>query len=128
MRKLAIGGAMGAAVALGLTATPALAWNSWCDGEPPVTMVTPAGHHVTVNNWISVPVQDRHLLRRMVVYGDTQPGAEPGTTVVRIHVVTPNGGSRYVHVTSSTDRFRQVSNADGDWNSEITLELIVPES
>lgn len=128
MRRLVMGGAVSAAIGLGLAATPALAWNSWCDNEPPVTVVTPAGHHVTVNNWISVPDQDRHLLQEMIVYGDTEPGAEPGTTVIHIHVLTPEGGSRYVHVTSSTGRFEQVSTADGDWDSEIDIDLTVPES
>ena len=127
MRRLTIVGALSASAALGLAATPALAWNSWCDNEPPVQVVTPDGHHLTINNWISVPVQDRHLLANMVVYGEAERGEQPGTSIVTIHVLTPGGGSRYVHVTSSTDRFRAVTSADGDWDSEITLQLTVPE-
>ena len=127
MRKLTTALTLGASAALALAGTPALAWNSWCDDEPPVTVVTPAGHHVTINNWISVPIQDRRLLRRMVVYGEAEPGAVAGTTTVHVHVITPGGGSKYVHVTSSAGRFETVSTADGGWASEITLTLTLPE-
>lgn len=128
MKRLLMGTALASAATVALAATPALAWNSWCDNEPPLQVVTPAGTHVTINNWISVPVQDRHLLKNMVVSGTTEPGAKPGTTLVHVHVLTPDGGSRNVHVTSSTSRFDQVSSADGDWNSEIVLDLTVPVS
>ncbi len=128
MRRLLLPGALAAPAVLALGATTALAWNSWCDDEPPVQVVTPAGHHLTINNWISVPVQDRHLLKHMVVTGDTEPGVEPGTTIVHVHVLTPNGGSPYLHVKSSTSRYQEVSTADGDWASEIDLDLTVPES
>lgn len=128
MRKLTSALTLGASAALALAATPVLAWNSWCDEEPPVTVVTPAGHHVTINNWISVPVQNRHLLKHMVVTGETAAGPATGTTTVHIRVRTPEGGSLYVHVKSSSVHYDQASTADGDWGSEIVLTLTLPES
>ena len=126
MRKLTVAGALGAAVALGLAAQPALAWNSWCDTEPPVTVLTPDGHRVTVNNWISVPVQDLHLLRSMEVSGAAYPGAEEGTSLVVIHVHTPRGGSQYVQITSSASRYQEVSSTRAGWGTDVYLFLTVP--
>lgn len=126
MRRITLAAALSAAAAIGLAAQPALAWNSWCDDEPPVTVVTPNGHRVTINNWISVPIQDRRLLRSMAVSGEAYAGEETGTSVIVIHVHTPHGGSQYVRVTSSTMRYQEVSTAEGGWDTDVYLVLTVP--
>lgn len=126
MRKLPTALAVAASSVLALGSTPAMAWNSWCDTDPPLTVVTPSGQHVTINNWISVPAEDRAMLRDMVVTGDTEPGDEAGTTIVHIHVSTPDGGARFVHVTSSAGRYQETTEAAGDWGSDIELDLTVP--
>jgi hypothetical protein len=121
--KLAASGAALVA-ALAATASPALAYQSYCESDPPVQVVTPAGHIVTINNWMAVETSNRHLLRQVVVYGTTEPYG-PGHTLVTIHIRTPHGGQGRVHVTSRTARFQQDAIADGGWGQEIQLQMVL---
>ena len=106
---------------------PALAWVDWCDSEPPVTVVTPAGHHVTVNNFLSAPVQDRHLLNGAIVTGYATPAEEDsGESVLHILVWLPHGGAQYVNIKSETARFSQVAEGRGEWGELVELTLTVP--
>lgn len=105
---------------------PALAWVDWCDSEPPVTVVTPAGHRVTVNNFLSAPVQDRHLLKNAVVTGYATAGETSGKSVVHIWVWLPHGGAQYVKITSRTERFDQVAAGRGNWGELVELTLTLP--
>ncbi|HEX6547465.1 MAG TPA: response regulator transcription factor [Candidatus Dormibacteraeota bacterium] len=127
VRRILVAAALAASAAVA-GVTPTAAYNSWCEDEPPVTVVTPGGQHVTINNWISVPVQDRHLLRKVHVYGEAVPGADPDTTLVTVHVITPRGGSNTVRITSSTQRFDQRDYEEGGWGSEIILKVTIPVS
>jgi hypothetical protein len=113
-------GAVGAGLALG--ATPGLAWSSFCEDDPPVQVVTPAGHNVTVNNFLTYERQDRHLMRHATLYATASP-AGPGHTLVVIHVLTPAGGHSGIHVDSTTDRFEATTFADGGWGTEIDLYM-----
>jgi hypothetical protein len=115
--------AIAAAVAgLALGATPGMAWSSFCEDDPPVQVVTPAGHNVTVNNFLIYQRQDRRLMRHATLYGTATP-AGPGHTLVVIHVLTPTGGEGGIHVNSKTERFETTTFADGRWGKEIDLYM-----
>ncbi|MEP7106062.1 MAG: hypothetical protein ABI838_09470 [Chloroflexota bacterium] len=105
-------------------ASPGLAYQSFCESDPPVQVVTPAGHNVTINNWMLIETSNRHLLKQVVVYGTTEPYG-PGHTLVTIHIHTPHGGQGKVHVTSRSTRFQQNANADGGWGEEIQLQMVL---
>ena len=120
---------MVAATAAALVATlagasPGLAYQSYCESDPPLQVVTPAGHRVTINNWMQIETSNRHLLKQVVVYGTTEPYG-PGHTLVHIHIRTPHGGQGKVHVTSRTTRFQQNADADGTWGQEIELLMVL---
>jgi len=110
----------GAGLALG--ATPGMAWSSFCEDDPPVQVVTPAGHNVTVNNFLIYQRQDRHLMRHAALYATATP-AGPGQTLVVIHVLTPAGGHGGIRVNSKSDRFETSTFADGEWGKEIDLYM-----
>ncbi len=110
-----------------LAAAPAQAYNSWCDSEPPVTVVMPSGAHVTINNFLTYEVQDRHLLKEAVLYGTAVP-AGGGKALVTIYVVTPQGGHSDIRVTSRTQRFQQEIHGSAAWGSMTTLQLILPDT
>ena len=114
-----------ALVAAFLPASQALAWMDWCDSEPPLTVVTPGGHHVTVNNFLSAPVQDRRLLEQAWVFGYAE-SSDDGESEVHVYVVLPRGGSQFVRVNSSSTRYHVDADASGRWGSVIELELTVP--
>jgi hypothetical protein len=110
----------GAGLAVGVA--PGMAWSSFCEDDPPVQVVTPAGHNVTVNNFLIYERQDRRLMRHATLYATATP-AGPGHTLVVIHVLTPEGGHSAIHVNSKTDRFQSRTFADGQWGTEIDLYL-----
>jgi hypothetical protein len=111
-----------AGVGLAVGATPGLAWSSFCEDDPPVQVVTPAGHNLTVNNYLIYERQDRRLMKHAQVYATASP-AGPGHTLVVIHVLTPPGGHSGIHVNSKTDRFETSTFADGEWGDEIDLQM-----
>jgi len=123
MRRWALALSM-AGAALGMSAAPAGAWSSFCEDDPPVQVVTPAGHNVTINNFVLYHVQDRHLMRHVQFYATAYP-AGPGHTFVVIHMVTPKGGMGAVRVTSRTQRFQQETVASGGWGEETRLYMIL---
>lgn len=110
--------------ALAVTASPALAYQVFCESDPPVQVVTPAGHNVTINNWMTVETSDRHLLKQVVVYGTTEPYG-PGQTLVTIHIHTPRGGQGQVHVRSRSSRFEQGAVGEGGWDQDIQVQMVL---
>ena len=110
--------------AFGMSASPVGAWSSFCEDDPPVQVVTPSGHNLTVNNWVYYSAQDRRLMRQAMFYGTTYP-AGPGHTLVVIHMITPSGGDGLIQVTSRTERFGTQTAASGSWGEETELYLIV---
>jgi hypothetical protein len=109
-----------------LAAAPAQAYNSWCDGEPPLTVVMPSGAHVTINNFLMYEVQDRHLVKQAVVYGTAVPAGD-GYALVTIYIKTPPGGHADIHVTSRTERFQQRAENSAAWGSVTALQLLLPD-
>ena len=126
MKKAGTAFASTLAFVTALAATPVLAYNSWCDDEPPVTVVMPSGAHVTINNFLSYEVQDRHLVKQAVLYG-TAVAAGDGQALVTIYVKTPPGGHSAIHVTSRTQRFQQQTQNSAGWGSVTELQLLLPD-
>ena len=123
MRRIFAGGlaAVAATMLSGLTASASY----FCEDEPPVTIVTPAGHHVTVNNFLTTERAYAHLLKRVAVTGYAEPAGE-GRSLLHIYVFLPKGGASHVHVTSRTQRFETQTERDGVWGEIIELEMTVP--
>lgn len=124
MRRIGMA-AFAALAAAFLPASQAFAWMDWCDSEPPLTVVTPGGHHVTVNNFLSAPRADRHLLEKAWVYGYAE-SEQPGESEVHVYVVLPRGGSEFVRVNSKSVHYSAETSANGRWGTVIELDLSVP--
>src|SRR5260370_323220 len=91
----------------------------WCLEDPPILVVTPGGHNLTVNNMVYLPPYAVHLKGDIT---DAPTPAPPATThtpsTVHVHVPTS------AHVVSTEYRY-QVS-AQNDGSSVITLYLDAP--
>ena len=117
--------AIGAAgIAAIVPASQGLAWVDWCDSDPPVHLITPAGHAIEINNFLGSTHKNQRLLKRAIVYGYVEP-AGPGHSLVHIVVILPEGGDSHVHVRAQTDRFGQSADTDLEWGEEAELELTV---
>jgi hypothetical protein len=92
---------------------------AWCVNDPPIQVVTPGGHTLTVNNQVYLPVSDLHL--RNQVYDDATAAPDGhGGTLVTVHVHVPSQG----RVVSSENRYRLTTEDSG--TSVITTYLDVP--
>ncbi len=95
----------------------------WCVSDPPVQLVTPGGHNLTVNNMVYLPPAALHLKNQ--IHGDAAAAADGnGGTLIIVHVYLPPGLS--AHVVASENRFQISSEEDGD--QTVTLYLDVPVS
>ncbi len=103
----------------------ALAWNTWCDDEPPLTVVTPGGNHVTVNNFVSAERSNLQLIHQVSVSGYAET-AGPGHSVVHVFVRTPSGGSNSVFVNSTDNRFGISTQGVTSWGQVLQLDLVLP--
>lgn len=126
MRNLRFVLAAAAATVAAAAAVPAQAWSSWCDDEPPVTVVTPNGNHVTFNNFIGYNPVDRRLVRQIVVVGAAQPAGD-GEALVTILVFTPEGGHDQLEVTSSSGRYETSAAAGAAWGTVTRLQVRIPD-
>lgn len=92
---------------------------AWCVNDPPIQVITPGGHTLTVNNQVFLPASDLHL--RNQVYDDATAAPDGhGGTLVTVHVHVPSQG----HVVSSENRYRLTTEDSG--TSVITTYLDVP--
>ena len=98
----------------------------WCMGDPPVQVVTPGGHYVTVNNYLFGSPVYRHLFRQVTADGYAIPDGALGT-LVTVHVRVPEGLEHLI-VVSSQQHYRVTTSGDGRGGEVITLTLDVPES
>jgi len=121
-RLLAVAAAALGALAL---ATPAAAMGFLCDDDPPITVETPAGNHLTINNYLVVSASERHLLKQAIFTGTTVHDPAGGT-FVRIHVMLPGGSNAPVHITSVSQRYETFRSADTRWGAGAEIELHVP--
>jgi hypothetical protein len=105
--------------------TPASAMVLWCESDPPIQVVTPAGANLTVNNMIYVPRFDVHLVTHFPGSATTQPDGRGGTLItVRVQVAW---GVSFAHVVSSENRFQVTSPGDGTGGTVVTTYLDVPQ-
>ena len=105
-----------------LLAAPGASANvAWCVSDPPIQVVTPGGHNLTVNNQVYLPPYTMHLKGAISDSALAVPDEDGGTLII-VRVYVP----ARAHVVSSENRY-QVSQAK-DGSSEVTLYLHVPVS
>ena len=119
--KSVVAGVLGAAAMLLTAQVPASANVAWCVSDPPIQVVTPGGHNLTVNNQVYLPPYAMHL--KSTIHDTALATRNPsGGTLVTVNVFVPTRA----HVVSSENRW-QVSDAR-DGSSVVTLYLHVPIS
>lgn len=106
-------------------ATPAAAMGFLCDDDPPISVETPAGNHLTINNYLVVSASERHLLK-LATFTGTTVHDPAGGTFVRIRVTLPNGSNAPVHITSVSQRYETFNSADARWGGGAEIVLHVP--
>jgi hypothetical protein len=105
-------------------AAPASAMVLWCESDPPVQVVTPAGNILAVNNMIYVPIYDMHLATHFSASATAElDGA--GGTLITVHVQVAPGVSQ-AHIVSSVNRFQVSSPGNGTGGTVVTTYLDVP--
>jgi hypothetical protein len=116
-----VAGVLGAVAMLLAAQVSASANVAWCVSDPPVQVVTPGGHNLTINNQVYLPPYAMHLKSSI---HDTAFATRDssGGTLVTVNVFVPDRA----HVVSSENRW-QVSDAR-DGSSVVTLYLHVPIS
>jgi hypothetical protein len=99
----------------------------WCVSDPPIPVVTPGGHNLTVNNMVYLSPIDRHIASKITDDATTAPDGRGGT-LITVHVYLPatsHGG----HVVSNNFRYRvSDSNSAQGGGTILTLSLDVPTS
>ncbi len=105
-------------------AAPASAMVLWCESDPPIQVVTPAGTNLTVNNMIYVPRYDMHLATHFPVSAAAAADGHGGT-LITVHVQVAWGVS-LAHVVSSENRYQVASPGDGTGGTVVTTYLDVP--
>ena len=105
-------------------AAPASAMVLWCESDPPIQVLTPAGTILTVNNMIYVPRYEIHLATH---FGASATAAADGHggTLITVHVQVAWGVS-LAHIVSSENRYQVVSPGDGTGGTVVTTYLDVP--
>ena len=99
----------------------------WCMSDPPIALVTPGGHNITVNNMVYISVADRHLASLITDDASSAPDGRGGT-LVTVHVHVP-AGIHGAAVVSSNFRYRvqDIRNTPAGGYT-LTLTLDVPTS
>ena len=98
----------------------------WCLTDPPIEVLTPGGHYVTVNNLVYLPPRYLHVIRQITDDASAVPDGHGGT-LVTVHVRIPKRVSQ-AQVVSSDYRYQVSSEAGGKGGVVITLYLDVPIS
>ncbi len=105
-------------------AAPASAMVLWCESDPPIQLVTPAGANLTVNNMVYVPRYDMHLATHFPAAATTVADGHGGTLItVQVQVAW---GISVAHVVSSENRYQVASSGDGAGGTVVTTYLDVP--
>jgi hypothetical protein len=99
----------------------------WCVMDPPIQVVTPGGHNLSVNNMVYLSPVDRHLASRITDDASAISDGKGGT-LITVHVVIPQG-AHGASVVSNNFRYRvtDTSGAPGG-GTVVTLLLDVPTS
>ena len=99
---------------------------AWCLSDPPIELVTPGGHNITINNMIYLPPMYRHLAREIDDGASVAPDGHGGT-LVTVNVLIPSGVSK-ARVVSSDNRYQLSAEAGAEGGVVVTLHLDVPAS
>jgi hypothetical protein len=94
---------------------------AWCLEDPPIQVVTPGGHTLTINNMVYLSPYGSHLKGSITDDASAAPDGNGGT-LVTVHVYVPT----QAHVVSTEYRYQVSAQKDG--SSVITLYLDVPTS
>jgi hypothetical protein len=119
-RSVAFGGLL-AGVMLVAGSAVASANMAWCVSDPPIQVVTPGGHNLTINNQVYLPPNAKHLKGQITDDATAKPDGKGGT-LITVHVHVP----AHAHVVSSENRYRLSDQRDGD--TVVILYLDVPTS
>ena|SRR5258708_32492218 len=128
-KKSVLVGSFGALVAVAFGQATASANAEWCDGDPPLQVVTPGGHNLMVNNMVYlVPIDEVDFERK----GQTSETATVvpngrGGTLIRLRIDVAEG-VREAMVVSSVNRFQVSSQGRVPGGSVMILYLDVPIS
>ena len=99
----------------------------WCVSDPPIAVVTPGGHNLTVNNMIYLSPTDLHLPKLITDDATTAPDGRGGT-LITVHVYLP-AASHGGHVVSNNFRYRVTDSSTAQGGGTLlTLNLDVPTS
>ena len=96
----------------------------WCVYDPPIQVVTPGGHVLTVNNAIYLPPYERHLASHFTATATAVSNGRGGTHI-SVHVQIASGISS-AHIVSSVNRFQVSSVGGGTGGTVVTTDLDVP--
>jgi hypothetical protein len=99
----------------------------WCVMDPPIQVVTPGGHNLSVNNMVYMSPVDRHLASAITDDASAVSDGKGGT-LITVHVLIPQGayGARVV---SNNFRYRVTdTNGTPGGGTVLTLQLDVPTS
>lgn len=119
-RSLVLGGLLAGAMLM-TTAVAASANIVFCMDDPPVQVVSPGGHNLTVNNQVYLSAGSQQLKNNVTDQASAQPDGHGGTLITdNVFVPAP------ARVIASVNRY-QVS-AEGSGTTVVTLFLDVPIS
>ena len=99
----------------------------WCLSDPPIQVVTPGGHYLSVNNMIYLSPIDRHIASQISADASTAADGKGGT-LITVHVYIPST-AHGATVVSANYRY-EVTDSGGtrDGGTVLTMTLDVPTS
>jgi hypothetical protein len=126
-KRVVVVGALAAGLLVMGGAGTASANVAWCMSDPPIPLVTPGGHNVTVNNMIYLSPVDRHIASLITDDAVTAPDGLGGT-LITVHVHIP-AGAHGANVVSNNFRYRVTdTKSTPGGGTVVTLSLDVPTS
>jgi hypothetical protein len=126
-KKAVVVGAMAAGLLIAGGQGAASANVMWCLSDPPIQVVTPGGHNLSVNNMVYLSPVDRHLASRITGNASAISDGKGGT-LITVHVLIPQG-AHGAAVVSNNFRYRVTdTNGAPGGGTVVTLVLDVPTS
>ncbi len=99
----------------------------WCLSDPPIQVVSPGGHILSVNNMIYLSPIDRHIASQISA-GASAAADGKGGTLITVHVYIPEA-AHGADVVSANYRFQVAdSGATRHGGTVLTMTLDVPTS
>ena len=118
-KRVVVSGALAAGL-LVLGGQAASANVMWCLSDPPLQVVTPGGHTLSVNNMIYLSPVDRHIASQISANAGAAADGKGGT-LITVHVYIPSS-AHGASVVSSNFRY-EVNDSGGTRNGGVTLTL-----